>query len=78
MIRPCSGLDCKKSWQGGDNDEEHAHVPQAHYGIAVLAGLRQQAAIAKCKAWTDPIHTKSVREKWPAKLASTPTAESSG
>jgi hypothetical protein len=28
----------------------------------VLAGLRQQAAIAKCKAWTDPIHTKSVRE----------------
>src|SRR6516165_5468638 len=33
-------------------------VPQAHYGIAVLAGLRRQAAIAKCKAWTDPIHTK--------------------
>src|SRR5215831_3725468 len=24
MIRPCSGLDRKKSWQGGDNDEEHA------------------------------------------------------
>jgi hypothetical protein len=24
MIRPCSGLDSKKSWQGGDNDEEHA------------------------------------------------------
>src|SRR5215471_6561212 len=25
------------------------HLPQAHYGIAVLAGLRRQAAIAKCK-----------------------------
>jgi hypothetical protein len=24
MIRPYSGLDSKKSWQGGDNDEEHA------------------------------------------------------
>jgi len=53
-------------------------VPQAHFGIAVLAGLRRQAAIAKCKAWTDPIHTKSVHVKWPAKLASTLTAESIG
>jgi hypothetical protein len=24
MIRPCSGLDYEKSWQGSDNDEEHA------------------------------------------------------
>ena len=24
IIRPCSGLDNKKSWQGDDNDEEHA------------------------------------------------------
>src|SRR5262249_32676990 len=24
LIRSCSGLDRKKSWQGGDNDEEHA------------------------------------------------------
>src|SRR5262249_41588993 len=24
LIRPCSGLDSKKSWQGGDNDEERA------------------------------------------------------
>src|SRR6266481_6189348 len=24
LIRPCSGLDSKKSWQGGDNDEGHA------------------------------------------------------
>src|SRR5262249_47377477 len=39
------------------------------------AGLRRQAAIAKCKAWVDPIHTKSVRGKWLAKLASTPTTE---
>src|SRR5262249_48629017 len=54
------------------------HLPQAHYGIAVLAGLRRQAAIAKCKAWTDPIHTKSVRGKWLAKPASIPTTESSG
>src|SRR5262249_38556645 len=53
-------------------------VPQAHFGIAVLAGLRRQAAIAKCKAWIDPIHTKSVRGKWLAKPASIPTAESSG
>src|SRR6516162_11925798 len=41
-------------------------------------GLRRQAAIAKCKAWTDPIHTKSVRGEWPAKPASIPTTESSG
>jgi hypothetical protein len=39
-------------------------------GIAVLAGLRRQAAIAKCKAWTDPIDTKSVRGKWLAKPVS--------
>jgi hypothetical protein len=24
LIRPCSGLDSKKSWQADDNDEEHA------------------------------------------------------
>jgi hypothetical protein len=36
MVRPFSGPDNKKSWQGGDND-----VARAHYGIAVLAGLRQ-------------------------------------
>src|SRR5215469_919155 len=24
MIRPCSASTVKKSWQGGDNDEEHA------------------------------------------------------
>src|SRR5215831_21412564 len=42
------------------------------------AGLRRQRAIAKCRLWADPIHTKSVHVKWPAKLASTPTAESSG
>src|SRR5215831_18117858 len=42
------------------------------------AGLRRQTAIAKCRLWADPIHTKSVHVKWPAKLASTPTAESSG
>src|SRR5215469_10926119 len=77
MIQPCSGLDNKKSWQGGTTTRAR-HVPQAHYGIAVLAGLRRQAAIAKCKAWTDPIHTKSVRGKWLAKPASTPTAELSG
>src|SRR5262249_7520256 len=54
------------------------HVLQAHYGIAVLAGLRRQAAIAKCKACADPIHTKSVRGKWLAKSAWPPTAERGG
>jgi len=44
----------------------------------VLAGLRRQGEIPKCKAWTDPIDTKSVRGKGLAKRASTPTAESSG
>src|SRR6266446_1672186 len=32
------------------------------------AGLRRQTAIAKCRLWADPIHTKSVRVKWPARF----------
>src|SRR5262249_11589215 len=37
------------------------HVLQAHYGIAVLAGLRRQAAIAKCKAMgrSDPYQERA-------------------
>src|SRR5262245_47406585 len=35
--------------------------PQAHYGIAVLAGLPRQAAIAKCKAMgrSDPYQERA-------------------
>src|SRR6266567_144679 len=29
LVRPCSGLDSKKSWQGGDNDEGHAMSHEA-------------------------------------------------
>src|SRR5262249_56054397 len=67
--------------RGGGKGRERrgaCHGLQAHYGIGVLGGLRRQAAIAKCNAWADPIHTKSVHVKWPAKPASTPTTESSG
>src|SRR5262249_47957500 len=60
MIQPCSGLDNKKSWQGGTTTRAR-QVPQAHYGIAVLAGLRRQAAIAKCNAMdrSDPYQERA-------------------
>src|SRR6266567_4053597 len=41
MIRPCSGLDSKKSWQGGDNDEEHARSHRLGFDNCAFAAQRR-------------------------------------
>src|SRR5262245_65546644 len=60
MVRPCSGPTAREAGKGRQR-QGACHVLQAHYGIAVLAGLRRQAAIAKCKAMgrSDPYQQRA-------------------
>src|SRR5262245_65642916 len=60
MVRPCSGPTAREAGKGRQR-QGACHVLQAHYGIAVLAGLPRQAAIAKCKAMgrSDPYQERA-------------------
>src|SRR5262249_50616789 len=60
MVRPCSGPTAREAGKGRQR-QGACHVLRAHYGIAVLAGLRRQAAIAKCKAMgrSDPYQQRA-------------------